>query len=92
MSQRISSQVRRQIDRSDAIDRFRFVCPAGHTTWERTNSHGWCAQCSKASKQGADVDPEFYQIWDKKTGDMIDYGAIEFSGPDEESQRRVGEL
>ncbi|GAA1280269.1 hypothetical protein GCM10009646_79130 [Streptomyces aureus] len=85
----MSNRARVHIDRSDAIDRFRFVCPAGHTTWERCNSHAWCAQCSKASQQGSDVEPEFYEIWDKKTGDMIAYDAIEFEGPDEESQRRV---
>jgi hypothetical protein len=28
-----------QIDRTDPADRWWFVCPNGHTSWEGTNSH-----------------------------------------------------
>ena len=90
MSGETSSRPCVRIDRSDVLDRYRFVCPNGHTTWERTNSHAWCESCANAAQQGADVEPEFYEIHDKRTGESIPYSAIEFAGPDEESQTRIG--
>jgi len=36
-------------------------CPAGHTSWERINSHVWCHACSRELQgaDAADVDPEW---------------------------------
>lgn len=44
--------------------KWRFQCPNGHTNWDTTNHHYWCASCSKHH----DVDPEFWELQDTKTG------------------------
>lgn len=86
----LNERARVRVDRSDELDRYRFTCPNGHTTWERTNSHAWCKVCAKASDQGDDVDPEFYEIYDKRADQLIPYEQIEFAGPDEGSHKRFG--
>jgi len=54
------------IDRSDEIERYRFVCPRRHTTWDRTNNHIWCPSCRREDEHSnEDVDPEHYYIYDK---------------------------
>ena len=59
---------------------WRWCCPAGHTTWSRTNNHSWCEACSKAEKQGdRSVEPEFYEVIDAKTGRAIPWDAIVFA-------------
>ena len=52
----------------DRQDRWRFVCPRGHRSWEPTNHHFWCQQCA-ANK---DVDGVFYELLDKKTGAKLE--------------------
>lgn len=52
---------------SDA-DRWRYVCPRGHRSWEVTNFHFWCQQCARAHD---DADPEFSELHDLKTGASI---------------------
>lgn len=64
-----------EIDRSTFLDRARYVCPNGHTDWDRTNSHIWCASCARASG-GADVDPEHYEIYDKKNDETIAWSRV----------------
>lgn len=44
-----------EIDENDTLDRYRYLCPNGHTNWERTNNHFWCATCAKSWN----TDPEF---------------------------------
>lgn len=80
MSGELLNGKRVRIDRTDAVDRYRFVCPAGHTSWDRTNSHGWCETCANAAKQGADVEPEFWEIYDKREDVLIPYERIDFVG------------
>ena len=52
---------------TDHTDRWRFTCPNGHRSWEPTNSHFWCRQCANHW----DVDPEFYHLRDRKTGQLL---------------------
>ena len=59
------------IDRSDALDRYRYTCPRGHTTFSPTNSHLWCGSCRQENEHGADVDPEWYVVYDKKNDEKI---------------------
>lgn len=65
-----------RIDRSGA-GRWRYRCPRGHTTWDRTNNHVWCRSCRRQSEAGEDVDPEWYEIVDARTGKTIPWSAIE---------------
>ena len=48
----------------DRNDRWRFVCPRNHRTWEPTNHHFWCHSCARADG----VDGVFYRLRDRKTG------------------------
>lgn len=65
-----------EIDRSDAVERYRYVCPNGHVDWDRTNNHIWCATCRQQNENGRDVDPEHYAILDKRADQLIDWGQI----------------
>ena len=58
---------------SSERDRWRYRCPNGHTSWDRTNNHIWCHACSKL----AGADPEHFELTDEKTGDTIPWSAIE---------------
>lgn len=66
---------RTQIELEDKADRWRYVCPAGHRSWEPTNEHFWCAAC--ASGPDADVNPSFTQLRDQKTDDLLDRDDVE---------------
>lgn len=57
-----------EIRLTDSTDRWRFCCPAGHRSWEPTNHHFWCKRC--ASREPG-PDPEFDELHDRKTGEMI---------------------
>jgi len=48
-------------------DRWRYVCPLGHRTWEPTNHHFWCQQCARRD----DVDGAFYKLRDRKTDALL---------------------
>ncbi|MFW5905611.1 MAG: hypothetical protein ACOCUO_02065, partial [archaeon] len=50
------------IDRSDFVDRHRYVCPNGHSRWDPTNAHIWCRSCRDQYEAGDDVDPEHYEL------------------------------
>lgn len=58
-----------EIQLADRSDRWRFVCPRGHRSWEPTNHHFWCQKCAR--NYGDDVDPEFDELHDRKTDEMI---------------------
>ena len=51
----------------DRMDRWRYVCPRGHRSWEPTNHHYWCQKCARYDG----VDGVFYELRDKKTGAEI---------------------
>jgi len=65
-----------EIDRSDALDRYRYTCPEGHTDWAPTNSHAWCATCARQNEHGHDVNPEHYALIDQKTGERIPWTRV----------------
>ncbi|EMA47951.1 hypothetical protein [Halococcus saccharolyticus] len=50
---------------------WRYTCPRGHTSWEPTNNHLWCATCSRSSDP--EVDPEFWELHDKRTGETVNH-------------------
>lgn len=66
-----------EIDRSNPAERYRWTCPRGHTSWSPTNSHLLCASCSRQSEQGDDVSPEWYELLDQKTGELVPYSQVE---------------
>ena len=65
-----------RVDRSNFVERHRYRCPNGHSTWEPTNSHIWCAQCQQAARQGANVEAEHYHIVDEKTGEKVNWSRV----------------
>lgn len=71
------AQPRVVIDRSDEAERWRYRCPRGHVNWDRTNNHVWCQGCRRQAEAGDDVDPEWYEIVDKRTGEEIPWSAVE---------------
>lgn len=77
-SSALDARQRVEIDRDDDLDRMRYRCPNGHTSWSPTNNHIWCKSCSDAAQHGADVDAEHYAVHDAKTGEEIPWSAVEF--------------
>lgn len=70
-----------EVDRQE--EPYRWRCPNGHTSWDRTNNHVWCPQCRRAleSCQALRVDQaEHYEIVDAKTDQTVPYEAVEFEG------------
>lgn len=65
---------RREIKLDGDADRWRYVCPAGHRSWEPTNEHFWCAACARALD---DVDPSFEQLRDRKTDELLERGDVQ---------------
>jgi hypothetical protein len=61
------------LDRTDPAARWRFRCPNGHADWDPTNSHLWCATCAGLH----DVDPEYWELLDTKTGERVPWAAVE---------------
>ena len=68
-----------RIDRSTPTERYRYVCPNGHTDWDKTNNHIWCRSCRQQAENGDDVHPEHWEIVDKKTDEEIPWSAVEIS-------------
>ena len=60
------------------VKRWRYRCPAGHQNWDHTNNHGWCPTCARAAEQGADLEPEFWELHDQKTGETVPWERIEW--------------
>lgn len=74
-SAQADAPTRVRIDRADDLDRWRYRCPNGHTTWEPTNNHLWCHKCSQLAD--ADEGPEYYEILDARTDERIPWSAVE---------------
>jgi len=67
------------IDRSEATDRWRFVCPSGHRTWEPMARHFWCKSCADAARSGpGGPDPTFDALRDTRTGDLLEREEVRF--------------
>lgn len=70
-----------KVELENKTDRWRFTCPSGHRSWEPTNYHFWCQQCARTLSDK--VEPEFEQLHDKKTGQLIARDEIDLEGYDE---------
>ena len=58
------------IDLDDEIDRWKWVCPRGHRSWEATNHNFWCAECAR-TYAGDDYDPEFDELHNLATNETV---------------------
>ncbi len=56
---------------------WRLRCPAGHSSWTPTNSHVWCYACAQAAENGADVEPEVWELFDQVSGELVHWSRIE---------------
>jgi hypothetical protein len=68
------------IDR--AGEPYRWRCPNGHTSWDRTNNHIHCPSCRRALENRGLMeiqDAEHWEIVDEKTGRTIPYSAVSFA-------------
>lgn len=66
-----------RIDRSDFVQRHRYRCPNGHSSWEPTNSHIWCPTCRRQwEHRDRDVDAEHYHVVDDVTGEEIHWSRV----------------
>ena len=80
------------INVDDAMDRWRYRCPHGHTSWEPTNNHFWCQACSRAEKHHDDIDPSFDTLVDQRSGEELHRSEVEIwtdAGSYDEVGRRV---
>jgi hypothetical protein len=69
--------VTEEIHLEDETDRWRWVCPSGHRSWEPTNHHFWCANCARNSE----ADGVFYELRNKATGEVHDREQIRLLTP-----------
>lgn len=70
-----------EIDRDE--EPYRWRCPNGHTSWDRTNNHIWCPSCRRALEGDARLEherAEHYHIVDARTDQEIPYEVVEFAG------------
>ena len=61
----------------DRQDRWRFVCPHGHRSWEPTNHHFWCQYCARSDE----ADGVFHELLDKKTGAKLERDRVRLVTP-----------
>lgn len=61
----------------DEMDRWRYVCPREHRSWEPTNHHFWCAKCARRDH----VDGMFHQLRDRKTGTLYERDQVRLLTP-----------
>lgn len=61
----------------DRQDRWRFVCPNGHRSWEPTNHHFWCQYCARSDE----ADGVFHELLDKKTGATLERDRVRLVTP-----------
>jgi len=66
-----------EIQLEDETDRWKWVCPRGHRTWEPTNDHFWCHSCA----QTYDIDGVFHQLRNAKTGAVLEREQIVLQTP-----------
>lgn len=71
----------RRPDPTGTGHKHRWECPAGHSSWERVNSHIVCHACIQERHQNPEVDPEWHQLRDKKTGELVDFAELKGEWP-----------
>jgi hypothetical protein len=62
---------RYEIDLDYTIDRWKWRCPRGHTSWEPTNCHFYCTACADQASQGEPVEPTFEELTNQQTGETV---------------------
>lgn len=70
-------QSRLELDTDDPVQRWRYRCPRGHTAFEPSNHHWYCGECARSHN---DVDPEFTELLDARTGDVYERDAVNVKG------------
>lgn len=77
-----------RIDRTKEPERWRYVCPNGHTNWDRTNNHIWCRACRRQVEAGEeDISPEHWEIYDKQRDRTIPWSAVRVVDPKDRHRR-----
>jgi predicted nucleic acid-binding Zn ribbon protein len=74
----------------DEADRWRWVCPRGHRSWEPTNNHFWCAKCARQWDHGGEFSPEFHELRDKRSGETKTRDEIRLVTPAGPYEHREG--
>jgi len=67
----------RTVHLDDEGDRWRYVCPNGHRSWEPTNDHFWCATCARRSG----VAGEFDELHDRREDEQLDRDEVRLQTP-----------
>lgn len=63
------------IQSDSRADRWKWVCPAGHTNWSPTNGGIHCISCSR----NHDIeDPHWHELENKATGERVPWGRVVF--------------
>ncbi|WP_132060311.1 hypothetical protein [Halorussus amylolyticus] len=57
-----------EIRLEDETDRWKWVCPNGHRTWEPTNNHFWCQSCAGHPE----LDGVFYELRNRATNEEFE--------------------
>ena len=68
-----------RIQLENETDRWRYTCPVGHRSWEPVNGHFWCSKCAK--NYGDEVEPEFDQLRDRKTHELLSRSEVVLETP-----------
>lgn len=74
---RVAMSEKKTVRIENRSDRWRFVCPRGHRSWEPTNHHFWCQACARAPG----VDGVFHQLRDRKTGTSYERHEVQLLTP-----------
>ena len=61
----------------DETDRWKWVCPNGHRSWEPTNHHFWCSVCARSY----DTDGVFHALRNNATGEVHDRDDVRLITP-----------
>lgn len=59
----------------------RWECPAGHKSWERINAHVFCHACSQERHLNPEVDPEWDELRDTRTGELVAFAELKIEWP-----------
>lgn len=63
-----------RIDRTDAMDRWRWRCPNNHhARWEPRGGHLLCHSCAEMH----DVSPVYRELWDAREERTVPWSAVE---------------
>jgi len=61
---------------------YRWLCPNGHSSWDRTNSHLWCPECRRSLEADSAMvikQAEHWMLYDKKQDKTVPYSAVQFA-------------